>query len=76
MKTNKLEQRTELVQDVIDRHVKYEDEYLTALKEFNAKFPIIVEYVKGSRTYKTIEKTTTIIILLIVPIGSVTHIFI
>jgi hypothetical protein len=33
-------ERDELVQDVLDRALEYEDEYINALKEFNSNFEV------------------------------------
>ena len=36
-----LQERKELVQDVIDREIKYGEQYKKALREFNKKFPTV-----------------------------------
>ena len=47
------EQRTEIVQDVIDRHIKYADKYVEALKKLNEQFPVEVVKKGSSRIYTT-----------------------
>lgn len=36
---DQLEERKEIMQDVIDRHIKYGDKYIKALNKLNEKFP-------------------------------------
>ena len=38
-----LDERKEIMQDVIDRHIKYGSKYVEALKKLNAKFPGVTE---------------------------------
>jgi hypothetical protein len=47
-----LDQRTLLVQDVIDRHVKYGETYFNDLNLFNSKFELDVKTIRGVRIYK------------------------
>ncbi len=36
---NPLDERKEIIQDVIDRHIQYNAKYVKALKKLNEKFP-------------------------------------
>ena len=45
------EKRIEVVQDVIDRHVKYGDSYVEALNKFNKQFPVEIEQHNNGRIY-------------------------
>jgi len=47
-----IDQRRELVQDCIDRMLKY-PEYVRELKALNAKYLIKVKHTKGGRIYDT-----------------------
>lgn len=53
-----LQERKELIQDVIDREVKYGERYKKALKEFNETFP--VNYVENNyaRVSSKFKETT------------------
>ena len=47
-----IENRREVVQDCIDRMIKY-PEYISELKALNAKYKINVKHTKGGRIYDT-----------------------
>lgn len=53
-----LKERKELIQDVVDREIKYRERYKKALKEFNETFPI--NYVENSyaRVSSKFKETT------------------
>lgn len=52
VKTDIVDQRTSLVQDVIDRHIKYGTEYLEQIQKLNDKYVLDVKTVHGIRIYK------------------------
>lgn len=57
-KKDVFQERKELIQDVIDREVKYGESYKQALKEFNQRFPVTYVENNYARVSSKFKETT------------------
>lgn len=56
--TDIFQERKELIQDVIDRELRYGDRYKQALKDLNKKFPINYTTIDYARVSSKFKETT------------------